>query len=135
MITGVNHVTLAVRSLDRSLAFYVGLLGLRRRARSHKTAHLQAGEMWIALVEDAATRSGPLPEYTHLAFTVSTDALAAMRDRLIEAGVGQWQENATEGASLYIVDPDGHKLELHASDLEARLAWIRDHGGSEWEVG
>src|SRR5215467_8316955 len=33
-ITGLNHVTLAVSDLDRSVAFYCGLLGFSLRMRS-----------------------------------------------------------------------------------------------------
>ncbi|NER83349.1 MAG: glutathione transferase, partial [Leptolyngbya sp. SIO1D8] len=35
--------------------------------------------------------------------------------------VPQWQNNRSEGASLYILDPDGHKLELHVGDWRSRL--------------
>ena len=34
------------------------------------------------------------------------------------------------GASLYFLDPNGHKLEIHASDLEARLLSARER---PWE--
>jgi len=33
MITGVNHITLAVRDLDRSFRFYVETLGIEGRWR------------------------------------------------------------------------------------------------------
>ena len=36
------------------------------------------------------------------------------------------QQNWTEGESLYFLDPDGHKLEIHASDLAARLRSARE---------
>jgi hypothetical protein len=32
-----------------------------------------------------------------------------------------WQENRSHGKSFYFLDPDGHKLEIHASDLRSRL--------------
>ncbi len=35
------------------------------------------------------------------------------------------QDNSSEGDSLYILDPDGHKLELHVGDLESRLASMK----------
>lgn len=49
-----------------------------------------------------------------------------MSRRLLEAGASIWRENETEGASLYFLDPDGPKLELHVSDLTSRLAADRE---------
>ena len=56
MIRGVNHVTFAVADLERSLAFYEGLLGMRLAARWPRGAYLRAGTLWVALVVDDATR-------------------------------------------------------------------------------
>lgn len=125
MITGINHLTFSVRSLDASLAFYVEALGFKPLARWPQGAYLLAGDLWIALTLDARTRDGALPEYTHTAFNVAPEDFAAMAQRIRAAGATIWQENSTEGASLYFLDPDGHKLEIHATSLAARLAEAR----------
>ena len=44
MIGSLNHVTLSVRDLDRSFAFYRDVLGLRPLARWKKGVYLLAGE-------------------------------------------------------------------------------------------
>lgn len=36
-----------------------------------------------------------------------------------------WKENTSEGDSLYLLDPDGYKLELHVGNWQTRLAAIR----------
>ena len=43
MITGINHITLSVRDVDRSYQFYVETLGARPLARWSKGAYLLAG--------------------------------------------------------------------------------------------
>jgi catechol 2,3-dioxygenase-like lactoylglutathione lyase family enzyme len=121
LVEGINHATFAVRELERSFCFYTEVLGLRAVARWDGGAYLEAGRDWIVLIVDRETRRGPLREYTHLAFSVSPAAFGEARERLREAGVEVWQENPTEGESLYFLDPNGHKLEIHTSDLTKRL--------------
>ncbi len=126
MITGINHLTLAIRDLDESFAFYTQALGCKPVARWPTGAYLLAGEVWVALVVDARLRAAPLPEYSHIAFSVAPEAFEALGARLQQAGVEIWQANQTEGASLYFLDPNGHKLEIHASDLATRLRTAKD---------
>jgi catechol 2,3-dioxygenase-like lactoylglutathione lyase family enzyme len=76
-------------------------------------------------VWDAQVRDQVLPEYTHIALTVAPADFDTMCQRIRQAGTPIWQENWTEGASLYFTDPNGHKLEIHASDLAARLRAAR----------
>jgi catechol 2,3-dioxygenase-like lactoylglutathione lyase family enzyme len=124
MITGLNHLTLAVTDLDRSLAFYGELLGLPVMARWPTGAYLQAGTLWLCLSVDAAAAHRPHPDYTHFAFDVAEAAFAELVAR-VAANAPQWRDNKSEGASLYVLDPDGHKLELHVGTLQSRLAHYR----------
>ena len=121
MITGINHITLSVKDLEASYAFYTEVLGCSPVAKWPKGAYLLAGEMWLALIMEPHVREQALPEYTHIAFTVSPADFETMVQRLQAAKVRSWQENQTEGASFYFTDPNGHKLEIHVSDLAARL--------------
>jgi catechol 2,3-dioxygenase-like lactoylglutathione lyase family enzyme len=122
MVIGINHITLSIADVERSFTFYTSILGFQPIAKWPKGAYLLAGDTWIALVADAHTRPAPLPEYTHLAFSVSQQHFGPLSEHIRTAGAAIWQENWTEGDSLYFLDPDGHKLEIHASDLATRIA-------------
>jgi catechol 2,3-dioxygenase-like lactoylglutathione lyase family enzyme len=121
MITGLNHVTFGVRDLDRSFEFYTKVLGLQPVLRWAGGAYLQAGESWIALIEDSAPGSRASEDYSHVAFSVPTADFAKLSETIRSSGARIWQENSSEGESLYFLEPDGHKLEIHSSDLAARL--------------
>lgn len=126
MIGSLNHLTFAVQDLERSFAFYRDVLGFRALARWKSGAYLLAGEeTWICLSADALTRTTALPEYTHVAFSVAQRKFTLAVERLRSAGVSEWKPNASEGDSLYFLDPDGHKLELHAGDWRSRLEACR----------
>ena len=125
MISSLNHLTLSVSDLDRSFAFYVDTLGFRPRARWVRGAYLSVDGLWLCLTLDKRCRQGPLAEYTHVAFTVEAARFAAHAAALAALGVTQWQPDSSEGDSLYFLDPDGHKLEIHAGDLASRLASLR----------
>ena len=52
MITGLNHLTLAVSDVARSFDFYVHLLGCEPHARWDRGAYLTAGSLWVCLSLD-----------------------------------------------------------------------------------
>jgi catechol 2,3-dioxygenase-like lactoylglutathione lyase family enzyme len=123
-VRGLNHVTLAVRDLDRALRFYVDRLGSRLRARWTRGAYLEAGSLWLCLELDEGAR--PSVDDSHIAFTVDATEFAALAHGILGSGASIWKENRSEGASLYFCDPDGHKLEIHVGDLRSRLQACRD---------
>ena len=133
MITGINHVTLSVRDLQESFAFYTDLLGFRPRLRWPDGAYLTAGSVWLVLTVDSNVRAQELPEYTHLAFAIEPSRFREYAQRLRQAGAREWKSNSSEGESLYFLDPNGHKLELHYSDLESRLADARERKWADFE--
>jgi catechol 2,3-dioxygenase-like lactoylglutathione lyase family enzyme len=125
MLSGLNHLTLAVADLDRSVAFYAELLGFSPAATWNTGAYLRLGELWLCLSLEGKRGTGAAPGYTHYAFDIAQDAFPAFRLRLREAGIAEWRQNRSEGDSFYFLDPDGHQLEAHVGNLASRLAACR----------
>ena len=123
---GINHVTFSVADLEESFGFYVRVLGCRPVARWNTGAYLLVGEAWVVLIQDESTPERSPAGYTHLAFSVAPEDFDRLAKRIEDSGARIWQENSTEGDSLYFMDPDGHRLEIHASDLESRLRADRE---------
>lgn len=118
MITGVNHITFTVRDLSSSILFYRDLLGMKLQVYWDTGAYLTAGDAWLCLSLGEPT---PASDYSHVAFTISEKALSELLVKLREAGVHEWKQNMSEGDSLYVLDPNGHRLELHCGTLATRL--------------
>lgn len=123
-VRGLNHLTLAVTDLDRSVGFYRDLLGLRLRALWPEGAYLEGGPLWLCLSVDPAIAQRTARDYTHIAFDVAEGDFAVLCEK-VKAAAPVWRDNRSEGNSLYVLDPDGHKLELHVGSLETRLAHYR----------
>lgn len=127
-VRGLNHLTLSVTDLERAIAFYRDVLGCDLRARWDEGAYLEAGSLWICLSRDTV----PIVsrgDYTHYAFDAGPEDFHALSAH-IRAHAPTWKENRSEGASLYFLDPDGHRLELHVGSLASRLDHYRRHPGS-----
>ena len=122
MLQGLNHITVAVNDLDESFNFYVNLLGMQPRAKWLQGAYLSIGELWFCLSCD---KSIPSQDYTHIAFDISAADFPKLKSQIISADVKQWKRNKSEGDSLYILDPNGHKLELHVGNLADRLESLK----------
>lgn len=125
MLTGLNHLTLAVTDLDRSLAFYRDLLKLRVETTWDAGAYLSLPGLWLCLSLDPKRHPEPAADYTHYAFSIGAADFPLFVQLLRAANVQEWRDNRSEGASFYFLDPDGHKLEAHVGDLASRLAACR----------
>ena len=114
-IRGVYEVAVRVKDLERSEAFYCGVLGLEVgiRDESRRWLFLRAGrDGMVVLQED----KGQWP-LQHFAFTIdeadierSAALLAEKRIAVEGPVVHEWMR----GSSLYFDDPDGNALELYA---------------------
>lgn len=135
--TRIGHVHLKVADLERSLTFYVGVLGFELTLRhGSQVAFLSAGgyHHHIALnTWESRGGQAPAPGTTglfHLAILYPSRAdLADAYQRLLTAGI------ALDGASdhgvseaLYLSDPDGNGVELYRDRPEEQ--WPRTVDGS-----
>lgn len=127
MLSGLNHLTFAVQSLDLSVPFYKDLLGFRLKARWNTGAYLELDQLWLCLSLDEKRQQEPWPEYTHYAFSTTKEKFSPFVVKLIQAGVVEWKNNSSEGDSFYFLDPDGHKLEVHVGSLKSRLQECHEH--------
>ncbi|NNA50301.1 fosfomycin resistance glutathione transferase [Pseudomonas lactis] len=125
MLSGFNHLTLAVTDVPRSVSFYHDLLRLQLDATWDHGAYLSLPGFWLCLSLDPLRSTTAAVDYTHYAFTVDAADFTALVERLRAAGVREWRDNRSEGASFYFLDPDGHKLEAHVGDLASRLQACR----------
>ena len=122
MLTGINHITLAVSNLQQSFVFYASTLGMQPQVKWQTGAYFSAGDLWLCLAEGPVQ---PSRDYSHIAFYIEAKLFANYREKLLQAGVKTWQKNTSEGQSLYLLDPDGHKLEIHAGNLQTRLKHLK----------
>lgn len=131
MIRGLNHITIAVSHLDDSLKFYRDVLGFKGHVKWDDGAYLSMGSLWFCLSVDTPCEKS---DYTHIAFDVSESLFEGFCTKLKSLGVKEWKENRSEGDSLYILDPDGHKLEIHSGCLKSRLESleVNPYSGLEW---
>lgn len=122
MITGINHITLSVTNLERAFDFYQHILGAKPLCRWHQGAYLTLGNIWLCLNYKPDFRPNPHPDYTHIAWNVQVQNFTTLKQQIITSGAHIFQDNSSEGESLYFCDPDGHKLEIHVGTWQTRLA-------------
>ena len=131
MFQGLNHITIAVRDINKSFDFYVKILGLKPHAKWSKGAYLTLGDLWFCLNLD---NSMPANDYSHIALDIKEKDLEKMKNYLQKDDIKEWQTNSSEGKSLYILDPDEHKLEIHVGNLKSRLKTMKNENFPNLEL-
>lgn len=117
---GVDHVVLEVKDVERSLAFYCGVLGLTperadlfRQGRVPFASARAAGSLIDLFPAD---RPGDGPPHFCLAFE---EPIAELVQELAAHGIQVEPPESRYGAqgagdSVYVQDPDGHTVEIRS---------------------
>jgi catechol 2,3-dioxygenase-like lactoylglutathione lyase family enzyme len=125
MITGFNHINLSVQNIDVSFNFYKNILGFTPLCKWEGSAYFLVGEpdhpncLWFSL------------DYDRKDFK-------SLAEKILASGSAVFKENTSPGESLYFLDPDGHKLEIHVGDWKMRIAAKKANPGNwknvEWFI-
>jgi len=124
-VRSLDHLVLRVRDLDRSLAFYQGLLGLaaegleQHRGGERPFVSLRVGESLLDLVPDPGYLKGSGAQAGLVHFCITLGEFAPTVRRLRAAGVRFLEDEPQMRAgargiapSIYAEDPDGYVVEL-----------------------
>jgi catechol 2,3-dioxygenase-like lactoylglutathione lyase family enzyme len=124
-ITEMDHIVLNVGDVERSLAFYSGMLGLK----PERVEEFRAGKVGfpsvrisentlIDLVSDGAEQGDARRNLNHFCLTAEEIDLAALADELEAKGVtitvrpaSRWGARG-QATSIYILDPDRNEIEI-----------------------
>ncbi len=124
-VSGFNHVTIRVSSLETALPFYRDLLQMKLVHKGNKDAYLEWGTAWICLLEKPGLKSSEGESYgvDHVAFAMDEDDFSGAVRKLTQSGVRIVRGPVRRGTGLSInfLDPDGTELELHTSNLAERM--------------
>ena len=117
--TRIHHVALRVADPERALQFYGGVLGLAEVRRSDEGGRVRS--IWVAvgdavlMLEREIKCAGAADGSGHVLVLAVSD-LAAWESQLAAAGVPIADRTA---ATLYVFDPDGHRVGLSVFPLPA----------------
>ncbi|EAF5859401.1 FosX/FosE/FosI family fosfomycin resistance thiol transferase [Listeria monocytogenes] len=128
MISGLSHITLIVKDLNRTTAFLQNIFdaeeiyssGDQTFSLSKEKFFLIAG-LWICIMEGDSLQERT---YNHIAFQIQSEEVDEYIERIKALGVEMKPERPRvegEGRSIYFYDFDNHLFELHAGTLEERL--------------
>src|SRR5215467_15101771 len=143
-ITKLGHVVLNCKDMERSVRFYVEVLGFEI-SDVYPDGMVPGGMVFMRFNEDhhgvalVGSMTGPSPnvELNHMAFEVATlDEVVRARNHLRKHGVKvdfEGRRRAGVQIAVEFRDPDGHRLEIYwGLDRVKEDGYIRP--ASEWKL-
>ncbi|MCK9563980.1 MAG: VOC family protein [Bacteroidales bacterium] len=126
-VRNIDHIVLRVQDMDKSLDFYTNILGceVAKRNEKYQMIHLRAGSAMIDIIDikgPLGIEGGAAPEnerrnVDHFCLNIEPFDESALIDYF--KGLGMKVDRAETrygaegyGASIYIRDPDGNRVEL-----------------------
>src|SRR5258708_4834472 len=131
--TTLGRVRLQVADLDRSIAYYETVIGLRCPERLGAVAHLAAHGDDKPLIElhgkagvRPAPRRGRIGLYHYAILLPNRAALGRLVRHLGNLGEYAGMSDHFVSEAVYLTDPDGLGIEVYAD--RPRTAWRAEHG-------
>jgi catechol 2,3-dioxygenase-like lactoylglutathione lyase family enzyme len=129
-LQGIDHVALSVRDVERSVAWYIEVLGFERRHEGMWNGipvFVGKGATGIALFpsRDHSVKATSRPRgiaILHLAFRTDRDGFWLAQRELKNRGIKFHFEDHEVAHSIYFRDPDGHELEITTYEVEGRVS-------------
>jgi catechol 2,3-dioxygenase-like lactoylglutathione lyase family enzyme len=124
-LDGIDHVALAVSDVERSVQWYIDVLGLERQHEGMWNgipAFVGKGNTAIALFPSNSSARPPSSSrrdigMLHLAFRANYDGFLTAQEELRRRGIKFEFQDHEISHSIYFRDPDGHELEITTYDL------------------
>jgi catechol 2,3-dioxygenase len=121
----IDHVAITVSNVGRSLAWYRDVLGLERRheeAWGDVPTMVCAGETCVALFPSDGPDPKPVDvreavSMRHFAFRVDRANFDAAQSSFRDLGIAFESADHGIAQSVYISDPDGHRIEITTYEL------------------
>lgn len=118
MITGIDHIVLTVRDIDKSVAFYKRVLGVDavtfgggRRALVVGDQKINLHTLGMETRNHASIGAGDLCLTTDM---TPDEVVGKLKSEGVEIDEGPVPRSGARGpiTSVYFVDPDGHLIEV-----------------------
>lgn len=111
-VTGIDHVVLHVHDVERSVRFYVDLLGFEVDRERPRQAFLRCGDQQLGLFAVPEGRELQISEINHMALRMGDGTKESVKAVLEAAGV-HVHGRTGDPDCVYFEDPDGHGLQLY----------------------
>jgi catechol 2,3-dioxygenase-like lactoylglutathione lyase family enzyme len=105
----LNHVSLIVSDLDRSVAFYRRLFGLTVKSTQTGGVNLAVGDAFLGIYQGGATAA---PQINHFCFGLADFDPARVTAALGAQGVPAESRVRDGVTQMYCNDPDGLRVQL-----------------------
>ncbi len=124
-LDGLDHIALSVRDVERSVKWYVEVLGLERQHEgvwNGVPTFVGKGATGIAVfparaADNSLGKLEPL-RILHFALRADRENFVRAQRELGERGIAFHFEDHEISHSIYFRDPDGHEVEITTYELE-----------------
>jgi len=125
-LEGLDHIALSVRDVERSVNWYIEVLGLERQHEemwNGVPAFVGKGSTGLALFparknDEDGKEARDKTRILHFAFRAERENFVRAQGELEERGIVFHFENHEISHSIYFRDPDGHEVEITTYETE-----------------
>ena len=118
-LRAVNLTTLTCSNLPKSVAFYRNVLGAALKAEWPCSAQVALGDLGLWL--KSAPKVTPCVSGSYITLYCAEASFEYTANHIAETSK-QWKKDNSGSASLYFLDPDGHKFKLRTGRVQSHVA-------------